>query len=125
MRNGIIPRFNQWRREPGSKLVSQHTQPAIPLEYYLQLINNYYDSWKKYSLPMPRRECVHPERRIGSGHGTYDDTLLLNELPDYEAAWDPGYNEGLRGAEKRGRAFPVQRISFLTNAERYVKLRIM
>jgi hypothetical protein len=97
MRNGIIPRFNQWRREPGSNLVSQHPQPAIPLEYYLQLMGNYYDSWKKYGLPMPRRECVHPERRIGSGHGTYDDILLLNELPDYEAAWDRGYNEGLKG----------------------------
>jgi hypothetical protein len=39
-------------------------------------MGNYYDSWKKYGLPMPRRECVHPERRI---------------------AWDRGYNEGLKG----------------------------
>jgi hypothetical protein len=46
---------------------------------------------------MPRRECVHPERRIGSGHGTYDDILLLNELPDYEEAWDRGFNQGLKG----------------------------
>jgi hypothetical protein len=97
MSHGIIPRFNQWRREPGSNLVSQHDQPAIPLEYYLQLMGNYYNSWKKYNLPMPRRECVHPERRIGSGHGTYDDILLLNELPDYEEAWDRGFNEGLKG----------------------------
>ena len=52
---------------------------------------------KKYHLPMPRRECVHPERRIGSGHGTYDDIILLNELPGYEAAWDRGFNEGLKG----------------------------
>ena len=43
------------------------------------------------------RECVHPERRIGSGHGTYDDIILLNEMPDYEAAWDRGFNEGLKG----------------------------
>jgi hypothetical protein len=112
MRNGIIPRFNQWRREPGSNLVSQHPQPAIPLEYYLQLMGNYYESWKKYNLPMPRRECIHPERRIGSGHGTYDDILLLNELPDYEAAWDRGYNEGLKGCvvnqlDSQSRAVPV------------------
>ena len=37
---------------------------------------------------MPRRECVHPERSVGSGHGTYDDIVLLNELLDYESAWD-------------------------------------
>jgi hypothetical protein len=60
-------------------------------------MGNYYESWKKYNLPMPRRECVHPERRIGSGHGTYDDILLLNELPDYEEAWDRGFNQGLKG----------------------------
>jgi len=30
--------------------------------------------WKKYNLPMSGRECVHPERRIGSGHGMYDIT---------------------------------------------------
>ena len=101
MRYGIIPRFNQWRREPGSNLVSQYDQPAIPLEYYLQLMGNYYNTWKKYNLPMPRRECVHPERRIGSGHGTYDDILLLNELPDYEEAWDRGFNEGLKGCVTR------------------------
>ena len=33
--------------------------PAIPLEYYLRLMGNYYNSWKKYNLPMPRRESVH------------------------------------------------------------------
>jgi hypothetical protein len=101
MSHGIIPRFNQWRREPGSNLGSQWEQPPIPLEYYLQLMGNYYNSWKKYNLPMPRRECVHPERRIGSGHGTYDDILLLNELPDYEEAWDRGFNEGLKGCVTR------------------------
>jgi len=37
------------------------------------------------------------ERCIGSGHGTYDDILLLNEVPDYEAQWDRGYSEGLKG----------------------------
>jgi len=26
---------------------------------------------------------------------------LLNELPDYEAAWDRGYNEGLKGCVTR------------------------
>ena len=31
MRNGIIPRFNQWRREPGSNLVSQHPTAGDPV----------------------------------------------------------------------------------------------
>ena len=48
---------------------------------------------------VPRRESVHPERRIGSGQDTYDDILLLNELPDYEAAWDRGLQRGTRGCE--------------------------
>ena len=47
MSHGIIPRFNQWRREPGSNLGSQWNQPPIPLEYYLQLMGNYYNSWRE------------------------------------------------------------------------------
>jgi len=49
-------------------------------------MGNYSNSWKKYNLPMPRRECVHPERRIGPGHGMCDDILLLNEVPDLRGA---------------------------------------
>src|SRR5262249_16271340 len=30
--HGIMTRFNQWRRQPGSNLVSHPQQPAIPLE---------------------------------------------------------------------------------------------
>ena len=97
MRHGVFPRFNQWRREPGSDLASRHEQPPIPLEFYIQLMRNYYETWKKYKLPIARRESVHPERRWGAGHGTYDDMILLNELTNYEERWDRGIREGLRG----------------------------
>jgi hypothetical protein len=40
MRHGIFPRPNQWRREPRPLLVSHHLQPAIPLEFYLELMGN-------------------------------------------------------------------------------------
>ncbi len=96
MRHGVFPRFNQWRREPGSDLVSQHEQPAIPLEFYIQIMRRYYESWKKYRLPFPHHDSVHPERRWGSGHATYDDMLFLNDWPNYEEEWDRGSREGLK-----------------------------
>ena len=96
MRHGVFPRFNQWRREPGSNLVSQHEQPAIPLEFYIQIMRRYYESWKKYRLPFPHHDSVHPERRWGSGHATYDDMLFLNDWPNYEEEWSRGSREGLK-----------------------------
>ena len=96
MRHGVFPRFNQWRREPGSDLVSQHEQPAIPLEFYIRIMARYYESWKKYRLPFPHHDSVHPERRWGSGHATYDDMLFLNDWPNYEEEWDRGSREGLK-----------------------------
>ena len=98
MRHGIFPRLNQWRREPGSYLVSHYRQSAIPLDFYLELMSNYYETWKKYSLPIAPHNTVHPETRImGRGHGTYDDIILLNEVPDYEARVDKALREGLKG----------------------------
>ena len=98
MRHGVFPRFNQWRREPGSNLVSQHSQPSIPLELSIELMRNYYETWKKYKLPIAHHNSVHPEARVmGRGHGTYDDIILLNEVPDYEERVDRGLQEGLKG----------------------------
>ncbi|MFQ5851679.1 MAG: radical SAM protein [Candidatus Binatia bacterium] len=98
MRHGVCPRFNQWRREPGANLVSQHEQPPIPLEFYVQLMRNYYETWKKYKLPLTYHNNAHPERRVmGRNHGTYDDIILLNEVPDYEERVDRVLREGLKG----------------------------
>ena len=89
MKHGIFPRLNEWRREPGSNLVANHPQPTIPLEFYLELMANYYATWKRYSLPIAPHNSVHPETRImGRGHGTYDDIILLNEVADYEERVD-------------------------------------
>ena len=96
MQHGVFPRFNQWRREPGSDLVSQNEQPAIPLEFYIQIMRRYYESWTKYRLPFPHHDSVHPERRWGSGHATYDDMIFLNNWPNYEEEWDRGSKEGLK-----------------------------
>lgn len=98
MRHGVFPRFNQWRREPGSNLVSEHPQPSVPLELTIELMRNYYEIWKKYGLPIAHHNGAHPEARVmGRGHGTYDDIILLNELPDYESRVDRGIQEGLKG----------------------------
>ena len=40
MRHGIFPRPNQWRREPRHLSRFHHLQPAIPLEFYLELMGN-------------------------------------------------------------------------------------
>ncbi len=97
MKHGIFPRLNQWRREPGSNLVSNHPQPTISLEFYLELMANYYATWKKYSLPIAPHNSVHPETRImGRGHGTYDDIILLNEVADYEERVDDALKNGLK-----------------------------
>ena len=97
MRHGVFPRFNQWRREPGSNLVSQHPQPPIPLELTIELMRNYYETWKKYQLPMAHHHSVHPEARVmGRGHGTYDDIILLQEVSDYEARVDRAIKHGLK-----------------------------
>ncbi|MDZ4342862.1 MAG: radical SAM protein [Candidatus Binatia bacterium] len=98
MRHGVFPRFNQWRREPGSNLVSEHPQPSVPLELTIELMRNYYEIWKKYGLPIAHHNGAHPEARVmGRGHGTYDDIILLNERPDYESRVDRGIQEGLKG----------------------------
>lgn len=98
MRHGVFPRFNQWRREPGANLVSQHEQPPIPLEFYVELMRNYYATWKKYKLPIAHHHSVHPEARVmGRGHGTYDDIILLNEVRNYEERVNRGIEEGLKG----------------------------
>ena len=42
---------------------------------------------------------------MGRGHGTYDDIILLNEVPDYEARVDKALHEGLKGCVHAMRSF--------------------
>jgi len=84
MRNGVDPRFNQWRREPHSNIVQEHEQPPIPTEFYIRLMGNRYDLWKKYGLRLPvKAEFIETRRYLGVAHGVYDDFPMLLEAPWY------------------------------------------
>jgi hypothetical protein len=85
MSHGVSPRFNQWRREPKSNLVKDYSQPPIPTEFYLKLMRNRYELWKKYGLPLPSKGSLIPSRMfMGAEHGTYDDYPLLMDAPWYQ-----------------------------------------
>jgi hypothetical protein len=85
MSHGVDPRFNQWRREPKTNLVKEYEQPPIPTEFYIRLMSNRYEIWKKYGLNLPVRREFEPMRRyFGNSHGTYDDFPLLMEAPWYQ-----------------------------------------
>ncbi len=80
MSHGVIPRFNQWRQEPGAYIVKNYEQSPIPLDFYIQLMRNRYEIWKKYNLPLPNQSQLLPEaRHLGVSHGTYEDYILLME----------------------------------------------
>ncbi len=84
MSHGVVPRSNHWRREPRAYLAREHLQPPPPLDFYIQLMRARYETWKKYSLPLPYSYGPHPEvRYMGAAHGTYDDYVLLMEKADY------------------------------------------
>jgi hypothetical protein len=85
MSHGVDPRFNQWRREPKSNLVRECEQPPIPTQFYIRLMSNRYDLWKKYGLRLPVRiEFDETHRYLGIDHGTYDNFPLLMEAPWYQ-----------------------------------------
>ena len=84
MSHGVTPRFNHWRREPRAFLAREYPQPPPPLDFYIQLMRNRYEIWKKHNLPLPYSFGPHLEvRYLGAAHGTYDDYVLLMEKRDY------------------------------------------
>jgi len=47
---------------------------------------------------LPYHNSVHPEKRVmGREHGTYNDIILLQEVPDYENRVDRAIRDGLKG----------------------------
>ncbi|MCL5961703.1 MAG: radical SAM protein [Chloroflexi bacterium] len=50
MSHGVIPRPITWCIEPLSALAGH---PMIPLDYFVQLDRNWYETWRKYGLPVP------------------------------------------------------------------------
>ncbi len=80
MSHGVVPRFNHWRREPGAELVKRWEQPPVPLDFYVRLMGNRYELWKKWKLPLPNQgRLLRPTRHLGASHGTYEDYIHLME----------------------------------------------
>jgi hypothetical protein len=84
MSRGILPRPQQWRREPSTALCQEAEQPPVSLDFYVQLMRNWYEYYQKYRSNLPqfgkRSPGLLPERRLlGPVHGTYGDYVLLNE----------------------------------------------
>src|SRR5205823_1082483 len=84
MSRGILPRPQQWRREPSTALCKEAEQPPVPLEFYIQLTRNWYELYQKYRANLPRfggrKPGLLPERSLlGPVHGAYGDYVLLSE----------------------------------------------
>jgi hypothetical protein len=89
MSRGILPRPQQWRREPSTALCKEAEQPPVPLDFYIQLTSNWYECYQKYRSNLPqfgkRKPGLLAERSLlGPVHGAYGDFVLLSEdlLPD-------------------------------------------
>ena len=89
MSRGILPRPQQWRREPSTALCKEAEQPPVPLDFYIQLTSNWYECYQKYRSTLPqfgkRKPGLLAERSLlGPVHGAYGDFVLLSEdlLPD-------------------------------------------
>ncbi|MBI5299279.1 MAG: radical SAM protein [Deltaproteobacteria bacterium] len=52
MSKGICPRFTVWCVEPNTVLCQTNTEPP-PLEYFVNLLQVYRDTHRKYKLPVP------------------------------------------------------------------------
>ncbi len=54
MRRGVMPRFTTWCPEPYTTLLSLAEQPPVPLEYFLQLLTVWKETFERYNLPVPQ-----------------------------------------------------------------------
>ena len=53
MSHGVMPRFTTWCPEPFTTLSSIAEQPHPPLEYFLELLSVWKETFEKYKLPIP------------------------------------------------------------------------
>ncbi len=59
----------------------------MPTQFYIRLMGNRHDIWKKYRMNLPvKRELTAARCYMGNEHGTYDDFPLLIEAPWYQEA---------------------------------------
>ncbi|MEO6164157.1 MAG: radical SAM protein [Candidatus Binatia bacterium] len=89
MSRAIMPRPQQWRREPSTALCKEAEQPPVPLDYYIQMTRNWYECYQKYRSQLPkfgtRKAGLLAERNLlGPVHGAYGDFAMLSEnlFPD-------------------------------------------
>src|SRR5262247_1908177 len=76
MSRAIMPRPQQWRREPATALCREAEQPPVPLDYYIQMTRNWYETYDKYRDRLPkfgtRKPGLLAERNLlGPVHGAY------------------------------------------------------
>jgi hypothetical protein len=84
MSRAIMPRPQQWRREPATALCREAEQPPVPLDYYIQMTRNWYETYDKYRDRLPkfgtRKPGLLAERNLlGPVHGAYGDFAMLKE----------------------------------------------
>jgi len=84
MSRGIMPRPQQWRREPSTALCKEAEQPPVPLDYYIQMTRNWYETYQKHRDKLPkfgtRKAGLLAERNLlGPVHGAYGDYAMLKE----------------------------------------------
>jgi hypothetical protein len=70
MSHGVVPSMTTWFVQGGSAL--RGNSPP-PLEYFVRIVQNWYDIWKKYNLPTPR-----PFGRWGVGRGTMGNMAICD-----------------------------------------------
>jgi len=73
MKNGVVPRLFQWVVEPFSYLGGQEPPP---LEFQLENIRSWYETWKRYRLPLPRGKG-----QMGPGVATNCNSAYLDMGP--------------------------------------------
>src|SRR5437870_8717848 len=81
MSHGILPRPQQWRREPSTALCREAEQSPVPLEFYIQSTRDWYELYQKYRAKLPRfggrDPGLLPERSLlGPVHGAYGDYVF-------------------------------------------------
>jgi len=73
MSHGVVPRMNQWSMGQLSYLCRNYQQPIPPLEYFVRMVRNWYELWKKYGLPPLRG--LGP---MGPGRSIYQQSGMLD-----------------------------------------------
>ena len=84
MSRGILPRPQQWRREPSTALCKEAEQPPVPLDYYILMTRTWYELYQKYREKLPRfgtrKAGLLAERNLlGPVHGAYGDFVMVKD----------------------------------------------